>query len=327
MGIYGTLSSTGSWLSPPNLQLPTPTPMNLTHRPFSDDDMPRVQAAVSGWIRDAGVCGYGHIGYLPHRIYAILRGRAAGDLVRVWEDGDQVAGVAVCGMFDAAFDVLACPACRGGAIEVAMLEDAAALTLRAVRSLDPARAEVITDVYGCDTIRRRLLAQIGFTQYRQWDDIAERDLSARIADAPAPAGFTIRPARSDDAAGLAVARNDTFDDSWTAAQYREMAARLPGQLPEREIVAVAPDGRIAAFAVLWLDQVNRTGLFEPVGVAPAFRRLGLARAVMTGAMGELRRLGAETAVISYDATNLAARALYRSLGFQKTGETLGYRRG
>jgi hypothetical protein len=47
---------------------------------------------------------------------------------------------------------------------------------------------------------------------------------------------------------------------------------------------------------------------------------------MLAGLGELRRLGMATATVEHDATNVAAGALYRSLGFEKRYETLGYRR-
>ena len=47
---------------------------------------------------------------------------------------------------------------------------------------------------------------------------------------------------------------------------------------------------------------------------------------MLAGMVELRRLGMARAAVEHDASNLAAAALYRSLGFVKRYETLGYRR-
>jgi mycothiol synthase len=51
----------------------------------------------------------------------------------------------------------------------------------------------------------------------------------------------------------------------------------PGYDPERAIVAVAPDGRIAASTMYWTDSRNGLGLFEPVGTHRDFRRRGRAR--------------------------------------------------
>jgi mycothiol synthase len=100
----------------------------------------------------------------------------------------------------------------------------------------------------------------------------------------------------------------------------------PGYEPERELVVEAPDGRIAAFTIYWLDGRNRSGHFEPVGTHAYFRRLGLARAAMLEAMRRMAAAGMRTVTITHDAENRPARRLYESLGFRKRYETYGFRK-
>ena len=91
-------------------------PLTLRSRAYTDEDLPRLQAALAGWIREAGACGYCHVGELPHRIYEHLRGRRpVGELVHVWEDGGAVVGMAINLRFDCTFDVFASPSRRGTA--------------------------------------------------------------------------------------------------------------------------------------------------------------------------------------------------------------------
>jgi mycothiol synthase len=301
--------------------------MPLHMRPYEDTDLPRLQAALAGWIREAGICGYGHVGDLPHRIYAGLRGRRpVGELVQVWEDGPEIVGAAINFRFDGAFDVLTCPSLRGGEAELAMLRSAWETTLRHIRAQTGGDGPVHCDVYSCDSVRRELLGRLGFVEYRSWDDVEERDLSAPIPTPALPAGYSIRPAALADAAQLAAAHGDAFGEQWTPEEYRDQVMLKPGYDPARELVAVGPGGQIAAFTIIWLDGLNRVGLFEPVGTRSDSRRLGLARALLCHAMEEMRRLGMETAMVGHDATNQPAAALYRGLGFMTRYETLGYRR-
>ncbi|MCG8352952.1 MAG: GNAT family N-acetyltransferase [Chloroflexales bacterium] len=302
--------------------------MPIQARPYIDNDLTRLQAALAGWINVAGDCGYYHVGNLPHWIYALLRGRRpVGELVQVWGEGVRIVGIAVTCLFDNAFQVFASPLRRGTDAEFLMLQSAFETTRRFVQASRRDDATVTTDVFSCDTARMELLARLGFAQYRLWDHINERSLSKAIPAAHAPDGFRIRSATLDDAAQLALVRNDAFVTDWSAELYRTEVMQKPGYHPKNEIVVVAPDGQIVAFTVIHFDPVNKVGLFEPVGVRRAFQRRGLARAMMLYAMYEMQRQGMTMAMVNHDATNQAARELYRNLGFRKKYETLGYHIG
>ncbi|MGW4403481.1 GNAT family N-acetyltransferase [Nonomuraea sp. NPDC004702] len=293
-------------------------------RVFRHEDLPRLRQVLSGWIAEAGRCGYDHAGELPHRVYDNLRDRRpAAELVRLWEDAGGLAGIAILLRFGCAFDVFAAPRLRGGPAELDMLEQAAAAT---ARLMDPGERYVLTDVLDCDAARIGLLGRAGFARFRVWDHVNERDLRGPLPEPGAPAGFEVRHARPQDAPGLAEARNAAFGDDWTGPLYRSAVMERPGYDPADEIVVQAPDGRIAAFAVGWLDGRNATGHFEPVGTHPAFQRRGLARAAMLHAMRRMRAAGMTAVTVNHDADNVAARELYRSLGFVRRHETYGYRR-
>lgn len=302
--------------------------MGIRSRPYVDGDLPRVQAALAGWIRSAGGCGYCHVGYVPHLIYETLGGRRpVRDLVRVWEGGAGIVGIAINGLFDTTFMVFASPPCRGTDVEVEMLRAAHRTTRRHLTTAHGEGASVNTDVHDGDTIRIDLLTRLGFVRHRLWDHIRERSLSEAIPPVRVPAGFTIRVATIDDFAQLAELRNDAFAGDWTPDAFRDEVMRKPGYRPEWEIVVEAPDGRIAASTVTRLDEVNNVGLFEPVGTRRAFRRRGLARAMMLHSLREMQRMGMEAATVQHGATNRAAERLYSGLGFRKRHETFGYRRG
>ncbi|MEE6261286.1 GNAT family N-acetyltransferase [Plantactinospora sonchi] len=299
-------------------------PGSLRMRPYTDADLPHLQATVATWIAEAGSCGYDHIGELPHRIYENLRGHhPVGDLVHVWELADTTVGLAINLRFGAAFDVFTAPALRGGPTEHEMLRVAYETT---ARHLADAEEYVLTDVFDRDVTRIRLLTELGFTQFRTWDDVTERDLGDPLPEPTTPDGFVLRSARLTDADQLAEARNRAFDTDWTGELYRSAVMTKPGYDPAREIVVEAPDGRIAAFTVYWLDERNRRGHFEPVGTHPDFQRRGLARAAMLAAMRRMRTAGMTTVSVHYNADNLPAHRLYASIGFQKRYQTYGFRR-
>ncbi|MCZ0978415.1 GNAT family N-acetyltransferase [Streptomyces diastatochromogenes] len=141
-----------------------------------------------------------------------------------------------------------------------------------------------------------------------------------------PEGFTVRSATLDDADALAEARKASFGSDWTGTAYRDGVMTRPGYDPAHEIVAEAPDGRVGAYTVYWVDTRNGLGHFEPVGTHEAFRRLGLARAVMTESMRRMAALGLRRVTVNHDAENLPAAKLYGALGFTRECRTHGYRR-
>ena len=67
---------------------------------------------------------------------------------------------------------------------------------------------------------------------------------------------------------------DVTDDQYAALMD------LPGYRQDLDVVAIAPDGTIAAYVNCWLDPVNGIGDLGPVGARPAYRRQGLTRAVL-----------------------------------------------
>lgn len=299
----------------------------IESRPYHDTDLPLLQNTLAGWIQAADGCGYYNVGHLAYWIYEILRGRCPiGDLVRIWEDKVAIVGIEINLLFETAFQVLASPSYRSTDVEVKMLRSAFEATRRSMGENKQDNAAVVTDVFSCDAIRIDLLGWLGFEQYRLWDHIAERSLCEPIPLVHLPGGFNIRSATVDDYTQLAQVRNDAFDAGWTPEIYRNEVMRKPGYQPEREIVVLAPDERIAALTVIRLDRVNKIGLFEPVATRCAFRRRGLARALMLHGLHAMKNLGMETAIVEYEAANLPASELYRGLGFQKRYETLGYRR-
>src|SRR6185295_4769368 len=108
--------------------------------------------------------------------------------------------------------------------------------------------------------------------------------------------------------------------------YRNVLQTWPYRA-DLDCIAVAPDGRVAAYCLAWLDDRNRAGELEPVGTHADFRRLGLASAVCTFALQRLRDEGAERAVVCArgDAAHSAPKLLYESLGFRPHARTITYR--
>ena len=90
------------------------------------------------------------------------------------------------------------------------------------------------------------------------------------------------------------------DDGWSEAALREELAQENARL----FVAEAEGKEASLYAV---------------STAPAFRRQGVARALLSWAFAALCLQGAQDVFLEVRAQNSAAQALYRSLGFVQTG--------
>jgi ribosomal protein S18 acetylase RimI-like enzyme len=142
-----------------------------------------------------------------------------------------------------------------------------------------------------------------------------------------PVGYRLSTmAAYSDFASRSAAHRSAFEPSrFTDEVYATVRREAPWRA-DLDCVAVAPDGSVAAFALAWLDERNRVGELEPVGVRRDEQRRGLGRAVCLYALQRLREAGAETALVGSrgDDAYPAPRALYESTGFRELWRDLVY---
>ena len=113
------------------------------------------------------------------------------------------------------------------------------------------------------------------------------------------------------------------DGNLSDADYARLM-QLPGYRRELDIVAVTPEGVIAACATGWLDPLNRIGEFDSVSARPAYRRQGLTRAVLLEGMRRFKVHGMDRVCVSTGISNTPARRLYESVGFKIVNQYLDY---
>ena len=180
-----------------------------------------------------------------------------------------------------------------------------------------------------DAVRRDLLIQHGYTK-GDWPEYQRRkSILEPVGEVPLPLGYVVRSLGDGAeliercyASGLAFHPDDIQHaiDNRDVTWYRNIQ-NAPLYRRDLDLVAIAPDGSVAAFCTIWFDDVTRTGSFEPVATVPAQQRRGLGKAVMTEGLRRLQRLGATQATVgSY---SVHAGALYDSMGF--TAYDLGER--
>jgi ribosomal protein S18 acetylase RimI-like enzyme len=153
------------------------------------------------------------------------------------------------------------------------------------------------------------------------------DLGRAAAAAPDPRVSAV--ARSDDIGARLSVTHAAFGvdrpfDEYVAGYRRFMDS--PAYPNGWDLVAWTPAGQAAACCIAWPDPVSRVGNFEPVAAHPSFHRQGFGSVVLRDGLRRLRDAGMRRAVVRTPVDNVAAIALYRSVGFEPDHEQLAFRR-
>jgi len=169
----------------------------------------------------------------------------------------------------------------------------------------------------------------GYTLLEMGLDWSAFDAAERVAW---PAGFTLHPATAEDAPAIARSVHEAYRNEYPGNRYHEpmdeahYADELAGPRFDRSLFQVAWAGDEVAGQVIPLIERGRAEIYE-VSVRPAYRRRGLARALLAAALDKLRACEV-TVVRLHTMAEFPTRAvdLYRSLGFRTLKEFPRYRK-
>ncbi len=112
----------------------------------------------------------------------------------------------------------------------------------------------------------------------------------------------------------------------TAAR-RLAIMRAPTYERVLDLVAVAPDGELAAFCICSVEEpagAKTVGFTDSIGTHPRYRRHGLAKALVTAGLRLLRQRGVATAELGTSSANKPMRRLAEALGFGRASEKLWF---
>ncbi len=183
--------------------------------------------------------------------------------------------------------------------------------------------------------RKPLLEKHGFKPVRYFFKMA-RPLNEPIPEPKFPEGFTVRHAQGEtDMKPWVEMFNQSFVDHWNfhpmSVESHKNWLSSANYRPERNLIALAPDGTFAAFCFCWIDPTDNAhrnrneGWIDVLGTRRGFRKIGLGKAMLLAGMRKLHEDGADAAVLGVDAENpTGALGLYESVGFQKVNSSAVY---
>jgi len=181
-----------------------------------------------------------------------------------------------------------------------------------------------------------LVGSFGLEPVRWFFDM-ERSLLGELPAAPAlPDGIEVRAVGPDDGPAIWRADFEAFQDHWGGHDPSEAAYLRWFESPEFEpsLFVIAYDGPEIAAGVLNViaDHENtdlgiKRGWLDSVFTRRAWRRRGLARALILRSFVLLRERGMEIAALGVDADNPSgALGLYESVGFAVTARVTAWRK-
>jgi ribosomal protein S18 acetylase RimI-like enzyme len=290
---------------------------SLVQCPFSPGDLSGVRALLNRAVDSANIADLDE-----HLLLTRVQATA-----RLWKQGARIVGFAFLDDYnnlwfelDSRCDLL--PHLESEIVEWGL---ACARTPTGIPGL-PSSLDCSSSVH--DAHRIDMLQRHGFMPDEVYSLRYSRSLSDPIAGNPVPTGFQIRPVKSvEEVAQLVALHQASFGTQNLTVEQRLAMMNASHYRRELDLVVVAPGGELAAFCVAgWHDQARGLARTDPIGTHPRFRRLGLARAVVSHGLALLKQSGARTVTLGTSSDNLAMRKLAEDLGFVCVAERLWFSR-
>lgn len=181
--------------------------------------------------------------------------------------------------------------------------------------------------------RIALLEQLGFVRQEQHTLHFVRSLSDPFPEPQVPEGFSIRHVEGEhEADALAALHRAAFGTENMTVEGRLSWMRTPDYDPELDLVAVAPDGTLAAYVFCSASEEEnalterKDGCTDPVATHPSFQRRGLAQALLLTGFRLLKQRGIETAHTSTGSWNVAMQRTARSVGYRAESKTIFFKK-
>jgi mycothiol synthase len=191
------------------------------------------------------------------------------------------------------------------------------------------------NIFSNQAERIRILETAGFAcqgdvgEYSWSKVFMQRPAGLPVKDFRIPEGFVVRPlAGQSEAEAYVQLHRETFTSNAMNIAWRKRLLQHPAYISDLDLVVAAPDGRLGAFCICWLDsQGSETiGQIEPLGCHPDFRHYALGRLALAEGLRRLQAHGAGQIFVETDNWRNTAFQLYESLGFQVIKDVLVFRK-
>jgi ribosomal protein S18 acetylase RimI-like enzyme len=143
-----------------------------------------------------------------------------------------------------------------------------------------------------------------------------RPLSEPIPAPELPQGFTIRPIKgAEEAEAVATMHRAAFGTEYMTTENRLIIMNTSGYDPSLDLLAIEPNGDIAAYCSCSVNNETKIGMTDPVATHPTYQRMGLSRSLLLTGMRMLKERGMVSAHLGTSGENIAMQKTAESVGF------------
>jgi ribosomal protein S18 acetylase RimI-like enzyme len=171
-----------------------------------------------------------------------------------------------------------------------------------------------------------MLVRLGFVRENFRSLRFERFLNKPIIEYAFPDGFSVRSVKGDqEVENLVVLHRAAFGTDNMTAEERLAIMNVPQYDRELDLVVISPNCELAAFCICKIDEKNdNVGYSDPIGTHPKYRKLGLAKAIVTVGFQFLQKKGVKVVEVGTNSENIAMQQLAEVLGFEVVSEKLWF---
>lgn len=180
-----------------------------------------------------------------------------------------------------------------------------------------------TTAFEADTQRTALLARNGFKDSGPRSMLRLYDLTRERPAAALPPGFQVATLAETGSREERIALERAV---WNSPRLDELWFKGKSSSPiysfDWDMLAVSPQGDLAAFILIWVDWQNHSAEIDPLGTHPDYRSQGIARALVTQAFQRLNAARIRWMTIESESDpQVPANRLYASLEPVETHQT------
>ena len=250
--------------------------------------------------------------HLVNPLYVERGNKSWEPFIRIWEDGEKIVGISHPEDTYNAFLQIR-PGYRD--LEPEMIEWAEE-TIK--KPISENKEKVVIWANETDDYRKEILNKRGYRKSEDCNYLNKQSLDKDF-NSNLPAGYKFR---SMDEEISFVKRYNVINKAFhpendfvkeVPESFVKMAS-APMYRPYLDLIIEDQHGNFASSCVIWFDEENKIGMFEPVGTHPDYTRKGLGRELLKEGLRRLKELGAETAYVESYGDN--RYAFYKSTGFK-----------